>query len=60
MLFRGMASQWRIGFAGRESLDLAALPVLARAMRISVTPRRLTDLEIMANAVKRMSSRRAG
>jgi len=60
MLFRGMASQWRIGFAGRESLDLAALPAVARALRIRVTPRRLTDIEVMANAVLRMSRRRAG
>lgn len=33
-LFRGMATQWRAGAGGALGLDLAALPIVAKGLRV--------------------------
>jgi hypothetical protein len=47
-----MASQWRHGFAGPESLDFSALPVVAKAVGVPITENLLANLDIMAGAAK--------
>jgi hypothetical protein len=51
-VFCRMASQWRHGFAGPESLDFSALPVVAKAVGVPITENLLANLDIMAGAAK--------
>ena len=46
-LFDGMSSQWLVGMSGPTGLNYCAIPVVARALRIRVTPTRFADLRVM-------------
>lgn len=48
-LFVAMSTQWRVGASGATGLDYNALPVVARAMRIKLTPARFDAVRIMEN-----------
>jgi hypothetical protein len=62
-IFFGMGTQWRwvgVGLAGavRTGLDYSALPSIAAAHSIEVTPRILADLRTMENAAVKQWGRK--
>ncbi len=45
-----MGTQWRVGMGGAIGLDYVALPLVAKALRIKLTPARFDGLRVMEGA----------
>ncbi|MDP2792556.1 MAG: DUF1799 domain-containing protein [Sulfurisoma sp.] len=53
-LFAALSTQWRIGTNGATGLDYCALSVVARVLRVRLSPSRLDGIRAMEGEVLRL------